>query len=84
MGGGSDAGPTRLRDLPAVHELAATLAGPPALATAAARRAIEERRQEILAGTNHDGAARRRATAPGNCAPSSNAARCAGCSTRPG
>ena len=39
-----------LSELPAVHELAATLEAPHALAVAAARRAIEEERHHILAG----------------------------------
>jgi L-seryl-tRNA(Ser) seleniumtransferase len=40
----------RLRSLPAVHELAAQLDAPHALAVAAARRAIDERRAAWLAG----------------------------------
>jgi L-seryl-tRNA(Ser) seleniumtransferase len=48
MGGGDDAGSARLRELPAVHELAAELDAPHRLAVAAARRAIEERREAIL------------------------------------
>ncbi len=39
-----------LRELPAVHELAAVLDAPHALAVAAARRAIEEQREAIQAG----------------------------------
>ena len=39
-----------LRELPAVHELAAALQAPHALAVAAARRAIDERREAIRAG----------------------------------
>jgi L-seryl-tRNA(Ser) seleniumtransferase len=39
-----------LSDLPAVHELAAALDAPHALAVTAARRAIEERRAQVLAG----------------------------------
>jgi L-seryl-tRNA(Ser) seleniumtransferase len=39
-----------LSGLPAVHELAATLDAPHALAVAAARRAIDERRVQVLAG----------------------------------
>ena len=42
MGAGDDAGAAGLRSLPAVHELAARLDAPHALAVAAARRAIEE------------------------------------------
>jgi L-seryl-tRNA(Ser) seleniumtransferase len=48
-----------LRALPAVHELASALEGPVALRTAAARRAIDERRAEVLAqphGCGHHGA----------------------------
>ncbi len=40
----------RLRSLPAVHELAASLDAPRALAVAASRRAIDERRGALLAG----------------------------------
>jgi L-seryl-tRNA(Ser) seleniumtransferase len=39
-----------LNELPAVHELAATLDAPHVLAVAAARRAIDERRADVLAG----------------------------------
>ncbi|MGZ4174408.1 MAG: L-seryl-tRNA(Sec) selenium transferase, partial [Solirubrobacteraceae bacterium] len=46
MGARSDTG---LRSLPAVHELASALEGPIALRTAAARRAIDERRAEVSA-----------------------------------
>ena len=49
MGSGDDAAQV-LRDLPAVHELAATLEAPHALAVAAARRAIEEQRAALLGG----------------------------------
>ena len=48
MGAGSDA--AALRSLPAVHELAARLDAPHALAVAAARRAIDECRTAWLAG----------------------------------
>ena len=48
MGAGSDA--AALRSLPAVHELAARLEAPHALAVAAARRAIDECRAAWLAG----------------------------------
>ena len=47
--------PAALRSLPAVHELAAALDAPHALAVAAARRAIEERRAAVLAGRPGDG-----------------------------
>ena len=50
MGGRNDAGARELRDLPAVHELAAEIDAPHTLAVAAARRAIEERREAVLAG----------------------------------
>jgi L-seryl-tRNA(Ser) seleniumtransferase len=43
-----------LSDLPAVHELAAALDAPHALAVEAARRAIEERRAALLAGIASD------------------------------
>jgi L-seryl-tRNA(Ser) seleniumtransferase len=47
VGAGRDAG---LSELPAVHELAAELEAPHALAVTAARRAIEERRVAMIAG----------------------------------
>jgi L-seryl-tRNA(Ser) seleniumtransferase len=47
MGAGSD---SELSGLPAVHELASALGAPHALAVAAARRAIEERRAALLGG----------------------------------
>ncbi len=50
MGARSDAEPPQLSSLPAVHELAARLDAPHALAVAAARRAIGERRAAVLAG----------------------------------
>ena len=50
MGAGDDAGAAGLRSLPAVHELAARLEAPHALAVAAARLAIEECRTARLAG----------------------------------
>ena len=50
MGGGNDAAAAALRDLPAVHELAGMLDAPHSLAVAAARLAIEEHRQAVLAG----------------------------------
>ena len=43
MGVGDHAAPAGLSELPAVHELAAALDAPHALAVAAARRAIDER-----------------------------------------
>jgi len=70
VGGGSDAEPAALRSLPAVHEpaalrslpavheLAARLDAPHALAVAAARRAIDERRSALRddrAGLGGDG-----------------------------
>jgi L-seryl-tRNA(Ser) seleniumtransferase len=45
-----DPAATSLRALPAVHELAAALDAPHALAVAAARRAIDEQREALLAG----------------------------------
>ena len=57
MGGRDDARSTDLSELPAVHELAAALDAPHALAVTAARRAIDERRSAIQAG---DGDARDR------------------------
>jgi len=50
MGVGDHAAPAGLSELPAVHELAAALQAPHALAVAAARRAIDERRAQVLAG----------------------------------
>ncbi len=47
---GDAAGASSLRSLPAVHELAARLEAPHALAVAAARLAIDERRAAWLAG----------------------------------
>ena len=43
-----------LRELPAVHELAAALGGSHPLAVAAARRAIDERREELRAGHSNE------------------------------
>jgi L-seryl-tRNA(Ser) seleniumtransferase len=51
VGARRDAG---LSELPAVHELAAALDAPHALAVVAARRAIEERRVAIFAGADAD------------------------------
>ncbi len=50
MGARGDAADAALRSLPAVHELAARLEAPHALAVAAARRAIDESRAAWLAG----------------------------------
>jgi L-seryl-tRNA(Ser) seleniumtransferase len=50
VGEGDDPRSGALRALPAVHELAAELDAPPALAVAAARRAIDEARTALLAG----------------------------------
>jgi L-seryl-tRNA(Ser) seleniumtransferase len=50
VGGGSDAAAAELRRLPAVHELAAHLDAPHALAVRAAREAIDEHRAALLAG----------------------------------
>ncbi len=50
MGAGDGAAP--LRALPAVHELAAALDAPHALAVAAARRTIDEQRAAVLQGTD--------------------------------
>jgi L-seryl-tRNA(Ser) seleniumtransferase len=50
MGVGDHAAPAGLSELPAVHELAAALDAPHVLAVAAARRAIDERRAQLLAG----------------------------------
>ena len=50
MGSRGDAGASTLRSLPAVHELAAALDAPHALAVAAARGAIDEYRAAWLAG----------------------------------
>ena len=52
MGARSDA---ELSALPAVHELAGALDAPHALAVAAARRAIEERRAAVRAGEQPEG-----------------------------
>jgi L-seryl-tRNA(Ser) seleniumtransferase len=50
VGDGSDAAAARLRALPAVHELAAELDAPHAIAVAVARRVIDEHRGAVLAG----------------------------------
>ena len=52
MGSRSDTGAPGLRSLPAVHELAAILDAPHALAVAAARRAIDERREAMVTGAD--------------------------------
>ncbi len=54
MGSGRDSTASTLRELPPVHELAATLEGPHVLAVAAARRAIDEQRAAVLAGQEFD------------------------------
>jgi L-seryl-tRNA(Ser) seleniumtransferase len=51
MGAGDTAASGDLRALPAVHELAAALDAPHAIAVAAARRAIDEQRAAVLEGT---------------------------------
>ena len=53
MGSGSDSA-ERLRTLPSVERLAATLDAPHALAVVAARTAIECRREELRAGAEDD------------------------------
>jgi L-seryl-tRNA(Ser) seleniumtransferase len=50
VGGGIDTDGEALRTLPAVHELAAALDAPHALAVIAARRAVDEERARLLAG----------------------------------
>jgi L-seryl-tRNA(Ser) seleniumtransferase len=50
MGARDDTGSAVLRSLPAVHELAAALDAPHALAVAAARAAIDEERAAVLEG----------------------------------
>ncbi len=55
MGAGDDSNPVGLRALPAVHELAEALDAPHALAVAAARAAIDERRTAVLAGAEANG-----------------------------
>ena len=50
MGARDDARPTGLRALPPVHELAAALGGPHTLAVQAARRAIDEHREQLRRG----------------------------------
>ena len=55
MGGGDGAPAADLSALPAVHELAGALDAPHALAVAAARAAIDERRAAVLAGQSADG-----------------------------
>jgi L-seryl-tRNA(Ser) seleniumtransferase len=58
MGGRRQA---ELRGLPAVHELAAQLDAPHALAVAAARRAIDEERARVIAGRDGGGSLLERA-----------------------
>ncbi len=62
MDSGSDAA-ERLRTLPSVERLAATLDAPHALAVVAARTAIERRREELRAGAQDDVDLARRARA---------------------
>ena len=70
-----------LRALPSVDRLAAELDAPHALAVAAARAVIDERRAELLAGATDEAdlvaRARERARAR------RSSARCGGCSTPP-
>jgi L-seryl-tRNA(Ser) seleniumtransferase len=54
VGPGEQSATQLLRDLPAVHELVASLDAPHALAVAAARRAIEERRAAVVEGRAAD------------------------------
>src|SRR6202035_3065603 len=54
VGPGRDSTAPTLRELPAVHELAARLDGPHIVAVAAARRAIDEQRAAVLAGQEFD------------------------------
>jgi L-seryl-tRNA(Ser) seleniumtransferase len=54
VGPGSDAPGATLRELPAVHELAAALDAPQTLGVAAARRAIDEERVAVLGGQRFD------------------------------
>ncbi len=51
MGAGSNPEARGLRELPAVHELAAALEAPHQLAVYAARRAIDEQREALRSGT---------------------------------
>ncbi len=50
MGAGNNTTTELLRELPAVHELAARLDAPHPLAVTAARRAIDEQRTALLTG----------------------------------
>ncbi|MGI8572415.1 MAG: L-seryl-tRNA(Sec) selenium transferase [Solirubrobacteraceae bacterium] len=52
MGSGNDSRAHELRALPAVHELAAALDAPHALAVRAARQAIDEQRDAMRSGVN--------------------------------
>jgi L-seryl-tRNA(Ser) seleniumtransferase len=61
MGAGDGAAPGDLRALPAVHELAAALDAPHALAVTAARRTIDEQRAAVLKGAGAGGNLIRRA-----------------------
>ncbi len=55
MGGRDAADGRALSELPAVHELAASLDAPHALAVTAARRAIDEERKRLMAGQQASG-----------------------------
>ena len=70
-----------LRSLPAVDQLAAQVDAPHAIAVAAARAVIEERRAELLAGGN-GGEVDLVARAQERARPRSGR-RCGGCSTPP-
>ena len=63
MGAGRDTRTSGLRDLPAVHELAASLDASHPVAVAAARQAVEEHREALLAGAEPDLASLRRRAA---------------------
>ncbi len=54
MGSGRDSTAATLKELPAVHELAAALEAPHAVGVAAARRAIDEERLAVLGGRTFD------------------------------
>ena len=52
--GGGDGAAGRLRDLPSVERLAASLDAPHVPAVAAARTAIDEERERLVAGADHE------------------------------